>query len=145
MKFFQMLKGIIFIGVIFVGVFSNRLKSRLGFTKEECEAKGGKFCPGQEYRECYIYLNETVSTYEEAEDLCAKKEAMLPYFSFKDYSNFLNCTEFPWPHPFKVFLQNSLPTSDKCLDTTFIDVSELISDTRCSLDDKINVICEIPF
>ncbi|RXG55962.1 hypothetical protein Avbf_06726 [Armadillidium vulgare] len=70
-----MLKGIIFIGVIFVGVFSNRLKSRLGFT----------------------------------------------------------------------FLQNSLPTSDKCLDTTVIDVPELISDTRCSLDDKINVICEIPF
>ncbi|RXG56945.1 hypothetical protein Avbf_01673 [Armadillidium vulgare] len=94
-----MLKGIIFIGVIFVGVFSNRLKSRLGFTKEGCEAKGGKFCPG---------------------------------------------TEVPWPHPWKLFLQNSLPTSDKCLDTTVIDVPELISDTRCSLDDKINVICEIP-
>ncbi|KAB7494517.1 hypothetical protein Anas_00372 [Armadillidium nasatum] len=86
MKFFQMLKLIIIIGAIFVGVFSNRLKSRLGFS-----------------------------------------------------------TEYPWPHPFKAFLQNSLPTADKCLATTFIDVSELISDSRCELDDKINVICEIPF
>ncbi|RXG53135.1 hypothetical protein Avbf_18329, partial [Armadillidium vulgare] len=108
-----MLKRIIIIGVIFVGVFSNRLKNRLGFTKEECEAKGGSFCPGQEYRECYIFLNETVLNF--------------------------------WPLPFSAFLQNSLPTSDKCLDTTVIDVPELISDTRCSLDDKINVICEIPF
>ncbi|KAL7640367.1 UNVERIFIED_CONTAM: hypothetical protein RMT77_008640 [Armadillidium vulgare] len=140
-----MLKRIIIIGVIFVGVFSNRLKNRLGFTKEECEAKGGSFCPGQEYRECYIFLNETVSTYEEATDLCAKKEAMLPYYSFKDYSNALNCTKFPWPLPFSAFLQNSLPTSVKCLATTFLDVPELITDTRCKLDDKINVICEIPF
>ncbi|RXG55998.1 hypothetical protein Avbf_16887 [Armadillidium vulgare] len=103
----------------------------LTHAKEGCEAKGGKFCPGEEYRECYIFLDEKVSTYEEAEDLCAKKEAMLPYYSFKDYSNLLNCTEVPGSS-LELFLQNSLPTSDKCLDTTVIDVPELISDTRCS-------------
>ncbi|KAB7494505.1 hypothetical protein Anas_00373, partial [Armadillidium nasatum] len=135
LKHKKMLKLIIIIGVIFVGVFSNRLKSRLGFTREECEAKRGKFCPGQEYRECYIFLDEKVSTYEEAADLCAKNEAMLPYYS----------TEYPWPHPFKIFLQNSLPTPEQCLATTVFEVSQVITEALCKLDDKINVICEIPF
>ncbi|RXG52587.1 hypothetical protein Avbf_14620, partial [Armadillidium vulgare] len=34
---------------------------------------------------CYFSLNETVSTYKEASDLCAAKDATPPFLNIADY------------------------------------------------------------
>ncbi|KAL7640365.1 UNVERIFIED_CONTAM: hypothetical protein RMT77_008638 [Armadillidium vulgare] len=138
-----MLKAVIFL--IFAGLILINYGNADGITKEECIRKGGSYCPGKKYRECYFTLKEEVSTYEEAVNLCAKKGAVIPHISLSDYANFLNCTKFPWKFPFVMFLQPSLPTSDKCITATYMDISEFTALSRCSLQTKAKVVCEIPF
>ncbi|KAB7507619.1 hypothetical protein Anas_05415 [Armadillidium nasatum] len=126
---------------ILVGVFSSSLVNAAA--KEECEGKGGKYCPGPKIKMCYLILKEEVSSFQEATDLCAKNGAELYYVDMTDYSNFLNCTKFPWDFPFTMFAKNPLPTEDKCLTCTLISVAELSIQSRCSIEGKAKVICEI--
>ncbi|KAL7632025.1 UNVERIFIED_CONTAM: hypothetical protein RMT77_017659 [Armadillidium vulgare] len=129
---------------ILVGVFSSILVKAAGISKEECEAKGGKYCPGPKLKMCYLLLENKVSTFQEANDLCAKNGAEIVYVSMTDYSNFLKCgAKFPWAFPFTLFAKNPLPTEDKCLACTLTSVAELSTLSRCSIEGKANVVCEI--
>lgn len=59
--------------------------------KEDCEAKGGSYCPNTGFGDCFFFLKEKVSTYQEASDLCSKMDSRIPRYSFKAYSSLLNC------------------------------------------------------
>ncbi|KAB7507621.1 hypothetical protein Anas_05413 [Armadillidium nasatum] len=125
-------------------VFSSNLANAGGISKEECERKGGKYCPGPKIKVCYLILKEEVSSFEEAADLCDKYDAELPGYSIKDYVNFLNCTKLPWEFPFNIFERNPLPTKNKCLVSTVVGVAEYTTLNRCSIEGKAKVMCEIP-
>ncbi|RXG72303.1 hypothetical protein Avbf_06113, partial [Armadillidium vulgare] len=75
---------------ILAGVFFSNLANAGGISKEACERKGGKYCPGPKIKMCYLILKEEVSSFEEAADLCHKYDAELPVYSIIDYVNFLN-------------------------------------------------------
>ncbi|RXG60075.1 hypothetical protein Avbf_18091 [Armadillidium vulgare] len=140
-KLFQMLK--IIIVLIFAGVFCSNLANADGISKELCEKKGGKYCPGQKVKECYLFLKEEVSRWQDAVDLCDKYGAELPYMDMTDYDNLLKCTKIPWKYPMTAFARNPLPTDDKCIVATATSVTEFSTLSRCSIEGKAKVICEI--
>ncbi|RXG56952.1 hypothetical protein Avbf_10292, partial [Armadillidium vulgare] len=84
--------------------------------KKECEKRGGRYCLSAGM--CYFSLNETVSTYKEASDLCAAKDATPPFLNIADYA-------------------------DECVAVTLMDADEFSVLNRCSLEGKGHVICEI--
>ncbi|KAL7640493.1 UNVERIFIED_CONTAM: hypothetical protein RMT77_008768 [Armadillidium vulgare] len=130
---------------ILAGMFFSNLANAGGISKGECERKGGNYCPGPKYKVCYLILKEEVSSFQEAEDLCDKYDAELPMYSIIDYANFLNCgLKLPWQFPFNVFARNPLPTKDKCLAFTFVGLNEHTEYSRCSIEGKAKVACEIP-
>ncbi|KAL7640487.1 UNVERIFIED_CONTAM: hypothetical protein RMT77_008762 [Armadillidium vulgare] len=90
-----------------------------------------------------IFLKEEVSTWQDADDICDKYEAELPYVSMTDYENFLKCTKFPWNFPFNVFVRNPLPTDDECIVATVTSLTEFSTLSRCSIKGEAKVICEI--
>ncbi|KAB7507617.1 hypothetical protein Anas_05417 [Armadillidium nasatum] len=141
-KFFQMLK--IIIVLIVAGVFCSNLANAKGISKEKCEEKGGKYCPGPKVKECYLFLKEEVSSFQDAFDLCVKNGAELPYYTITDYTNLLNCSKIPWEFPYTMFFKNPLPTGDKCLTATRISLMEITTQNHCSIKGKAKVGCEIP-
>ncbi|KAL7640488.1 UNVERIFIED_CONTAM: hypothetical protein RMT77_008763 [Armadillidium vulgare] len=129
---------------VLAGVFFSNLANAGGISKEACERKGGKYCPGPKIKVCYLFLKEEVSSFKDAADLCDKYDAGLPGYSIIDYVNFLNCTKFPWEFPFNIFERNPLPTKDKCLVSTVLGLAAYTTLSRCSIEGKAKVICEIP-
>ncbi|KAL7632026.1 UNVERIFIED_CONTAM: hypothetical protein RMT77_017660 [Armadillidium vulgare] len=137
-----MLKVVIVL--IVAGVFCSNLANAKGISKEKCEEKRGKYCPGPKMKECYLFLKEEVSSFQDAFDLCVKNGAELPYYSEIDYANLLNCSKIPFEFPITVFVQNPLPTENKCLTATGISVMEFSTLSRCFIKGKARVVCEIP-
>ncbi|KAL7632027.1 UNVERIFIED_CONTAM: hypothetical protein RMT77_017661 [Armadillidium vulgare] len=137
-----MLKVVIVL--IVAGVFCSNLANAKGISKEKCEEKGGKYCPGPKMKECYLFLKEEVSSFQDAFDLCVKNGAELPYYSITDYANLLNCSKIPWEFPYTMFFRNPLPTQDKCLTVTRMSVMEITSQNLCFIKGKAKVGCEIP-
>ncbi|KAB7504209.1 hypothetical protein Anas_12323, partial [Armadillidium nasatum] len=117
------------------------------FIKPEKNVKkmGGKYCLGPNVKACYFSLKEEVFSFQEAVDLCYKKNAVVPHMNFADYSNFLTCTGFSWDFPFALFLQNPLPTPEKCIAVTLLNVNEYSTLSRCFMKSKMKVLCEILF
>ncbi|KAL7640481.1 UNVERIFIED_CONTAM: hypothetical protein RMT77_008756 [Armadillidium vulgare] len=111
-------------------------------SKEECEKRGGRYCLSAGM--CYFSLNETVSTYKEASDLCAAKDATPPFLNIADYVNFIDCRGgFPFELPSTLFLLPFLHRADECVAITLMDADEFSVLNRCSLEGKGHVICEI--
>ncbi|KAL7636951.1 UNVERIFIED_CONTAM: hypothetical protein RMT77_012711 [Armadillidium vulgare] len=128
------------IAAIFIGI-NNADKS----TKEEiCKKRGGKYCCLSGI--CYLSLNETVSTYKEASDLCAKKGATIPSFNIADYAKYRYCFgDFPWKYPLTIFF---LPLAlfdvgSHCVSMHFIKRGEFTQTLRCSYETPVHVLCVI--
>ncbi|KAL7637062.1 UNVERIFIED_CONTAM: hypothetical protein RMT77_012820 [Armadillidium vulgare] len=126
------------IAAIFIGI-NNADKS----TKEESKKRGGKYCCLSGI--CYLYLNETVSTYKEASDLCAAKGTTIPSFSWADNVKYRYCFgDFPWKYPLTIFfLRDDNDVENLCLSMHFVDRGDIILMLRCSYETPVHVLCVI--
>ncbi|KAL7637026.1 UNVERIFIED_CONTAM: hypothetical protein RMT77_012784 [Armadillidium vulgare] len=127
------------IAAIFIGI-NNADKS----TKEEiCKKRGGKYCCLSGI--CYLSLNETVSTYKEASDLCAKKGATIPSFSMADNVKYRYCFgDFPWKYPLTIFfLPYDYDVQNHCVSMHFVKRGEFILTLRCNYETPVHVLCKI--
>ncbi|RXG68749.1 hypothetical protein Avbf_01092 [Armadillidium vulgare] len=131
------------IGVFLIAVPCIGINNGENITKKECEKRGGKYCLSAGM--CYFSLNETVSSYKEAADLCAAKGGTVPFFNIADYANYIKCTGgFPWGYPTTMFLLPFLPDkSENCVSITFIEMDQFTVLNRCSYESKVHVACEI--
>ncbi|RXG57422.1 hypothetical protein Avbf_11687 [Armadillidium vulgare] len=124
-------------------------------TKEECEKRGGKYCISAGM--CYFSLNETVSVYKEAADLCAAKGGTVPFFNMADYANyrevlvrdfffkFNSAGGFPWGYPVTIFLLPFLRRPEECVAITFMETDEFSVLNRCTYESTVHIVCEIKF
>ncbi|RXG52883.1 hypothetical protein Avbf_15212 [Armadillidium vulgare] len=132
------------IKVFLIAVICFGINNAKKITKEECEKRGGKYCLSAGM--CYFSLNETVSIYKEAADLCAAKGGTVPFLNMADYANYRNCAGgFPWGYPVTIFLLPYLHRPEECVAITFMETDEFTVLNRCTYESTVHIVCEIKF